>query len=196
MVETINPVVHGERRTTYRWVLVLHIAGAATAAAALGGLLGLVGSLAGAPWGTLGGLVLAAIAALYALREAAGAPIPLPGRRGQVPSWWRSFFSPPVTGLLYGLALGAGLLTYLGFGTFVAVAAAAALSGDPLAGALICAPFGLGRGLSVAWANRGRVRDPGVTLARLEAVALGRSPRILNSVALAGVATAALAASL
>ncbi|MBA3628439.1 MAG: hypothetical protein H0W55_02000 [Actinobacteria bacterium] len=196
MVETINPVVHGERRRAYRLALSLHILGAMTAAAALGGLLGLMGALAGAPWGAPGLLALAAIAALYALRESAGAPVPLPARRGQVPSWWRSFFSPPVAGLLYGLALGVGFGTYLTFGTFVAVAAAAVLGGDPLAGAAVCAPFGLGRGVAVAWANRGAARDPGTTVARLEDLALGRSPRLLNSATLAAVTGASLAAGL
>lgn len=184
MVETINPVVHGDRRRAYRLALWLHIGGATLGASALGAALGQAGALTGAPWGAPGGLVLAAIAGLYALRETAGAPIPLPARRQQVPSWWRSFFSPPVTGLLYGLALGAGLLTYLTFGTFVAVAAAAVLSGEPVLGAALCAPFGLGRGLALAWANRGPARDPGTTVARLEDMALGRSPRFLNSTAL------------
>ncbi len=196
MVETINPVVHGDERKVYRWALALHIGGAVTAAAVLGGVLGLTGALAGAPWGASGLLALAAIAALYALRESAGAPVPLPARRGQVPSWWRTFFSPPIAGLLYGLALGAGFLTYLSFGTFVAVAAAAVLGGDPLVGAALCTPFGLGRGVAVAWANRGPVRDPGTTVAHLEDLALGRSPRLVNSAALGAVTAAALAAGL
>lgn len=193
MVETINPVVHGDRRMTYRVALLLHIGGAILGASALGALLGLAGALTGAPWGAPGGLLLAAIAGLYALRETAGAPIPLPALRQQVPSWWRSFFSPPVAGLLYGLALGTGLLTYLTFGTFVAVAAAAVLSGDPLLGAVLCAPFGLGRGLALAWANRGPARDPGKTVAGLEHMALGPSPRFLNSTALVVLAGTTLA---
>lgn len=196
MVETITPVVHGEGRTAYRWSLALHIFGAGTAAAALGGVLGSLGALTGAPWGAPGLFVLATIAALYALRESAGAPVPLPARRAQVPSWWRTFFSPPVAGLLYGLALGVGFLTYLSFGTFVAVAAAAALGGDPLVGAALCAPFGVGRGLAVAWANRGPGDDPGTTVAHLGDLALGRSPRLLNAAALAAVTGTALVASL
>lgn len=196
MVETINPVVHGEGRKVYRWALVLHILGAVAAAAVLGGALGLMGMLAGAPWGAPGLVALAAIASLYALRELAGAPVPLPARRGQVPSWWRSFFSPPVAGLLYGLALGAGFLTYLSFGTFVAVAAAAVLGGNPFVGAALCAPFGLGRGVAVAWANYGPARDPGATVARLEDLALSRSPRLVNSAALVAVTGAAVVASL
>ena len=194
MVETITPVVHGERRGLYRWALALHTGGAVTAAAALGGLLGSIGALAGAPWGGLGLYALAAIACIYAVRELFGAPVPLPARRDQVPSWWRTFYSPLVAGLLYGLALGIGFLTYLSFGTFVAVAAAAALGGDPVLGAVLCAPFGLGRGIAVAWANRGPARDPGRTIARLEDLALGRSPRLLNSAALVAVAATASAA--
>jgi hypothetical protein len=195
MVETISPVVDGDGRRRYRWTLALHIGGAVTAAAALGGLLGSLGALVGAPWGAPGLYALAAIAALYALREVAGAPVPLPARRGQVPSWWRTFYSPPVAGLLYGLALGTGFLTYLTFGTFAAVAAAALLSGEPLAGAALCAPFGLGRGLAVAVANWGPTCDPGTTIARLGDLALGRSPRVVNSIALVAVAVAALATS-
>jgi len=196
MVETITPVVHGERRRVYRGALALHVLGATTTAAALGGMLGLIGALAGAPWGAPGLFALAAVAALYAGRESAGAPVPLPARRRQVPSWWRSFFSPPVAALLYGLALGVGFGTYLSFGTFVAVAAAAVLGGDPLVGAALCAPFGLGRGVAVAWANRGPTCDPGTTVAHLEDLALGRSPRLLNSAALTAVTGAALVSGL
>ncbi|MDQ3752176.1 MAG: hypothetical protein M3333_04720 [Actinomycetota bacterium] len=196
MVETITPVVHGDGRRIYRGTLTLHICGAATTAAGLGALLGSLGALAGAPWGSPGLYALAAIACIYAVRELFGAPVPLPARRRQVPSWWRTFYSPPVAGLLYGLALGPGFFTYLSFGTFVSVAAAAIVGGDPVAGAALCAPFGLGRGAAVAWANLGPACNPGKNVARLEDLALRRSPRLLNSAALVAVTATALVASI
>src|SRR5881397_3097660 len=75
--------------------------------------------------------------------------VALPNLRRQVPEWWRTFFSPPVAAFLYGAGLGVGFLTYLSFGTLVAVAAVAVASGNPLVGVLVLTPFGMARGLSV-----------------------------------------------
>lgn len=150
MVETITPAVHGGRTRRYWASVALHAVGATLSAAAIGLLLGGAGALLGAPWGAAGLVALATVAGLYAAREALGLKIPLPNLHRQVPQWWRTFFDPPVASLLYGLGLGVGFLTYLSFGTYVAVAAGAVLSGDPLVGAALCAPFGLARGLSVS----------------------------------------------
>jgi hypothetical protein len=193
MVETITPVVHGPGKG-YRIALALHAAGATVAAGLFGALLAGAGALLGAPWGAAGLIGLAGVALGYALREAGVVKLPVPARRRQVPSWWRTFYSPPVAALLYGLGLGIGFLTYLSYGTFVAVSAAAVASGDPLLGAALTGPFGLARALSLAGVNgRGRW-DPGDVVARLEEWASTRVPRAANAVALAGICAAALAA--
>jgi hypothetical protein len=180
MVETITPVVHGTRRR-FAEAIALHTAGATLSAAALGVLLGGAGAAFGLEWDGAGVAVIAAVAAIYAAREAFGLPVPLPQLRRQVPEWWRTFFSPRAAAALYGLGLGAGFFTYLSFGTFAAVAAAALTSGDPLVGAALCAPFGTARGISVVVAA-----NP-ISIERLEAAALTSVPRATNAAALLGL---------
>jgi hypothetical protein len=175
----------------YRVAVALHTVGAGVSGAVLGAGLGALGDLLGAPWGTSGWIVVGGIAAIYALREAARLPVPLPNLRRQVPEWWRTFFAPPTAALLYGVELGVGFVTYLSFGTFVAVGAAAMASGDPLLGAALCAPFGVARGLSVVLASANEHR----TVERLERLAAGGAPRAVNAAVLIALAAAALSAS-
>src|SRR5687767_1519634 len=111
MVETISPVVHGGRNRSYWTSITSHVLGATLAAAAFGAVLGGVGALSGAPWGGIGAIVIALVAALYVARDALRLPIPTFDRKKQVPEWWRTFYSRPVASLLYGLGLGIGFLT-------------------------------------------------------------------------------------
>jgi hypothetical protein len=190
MAETITPVVHGEKRRPYLAAVMLHLAGATTSAAALGTVLGSIGLLLRAPWDVTTPALVAAAAALYLVREAFDLPIPLPDRKRQVPEWWRTFFSPAVAAFLYGAGLGVGFLTYLSFGTFAAVMAGAVVSGHPLVGLLVCAPFGLGRALAVlavTWSGNRHSVD------HLEEVAQSQVPRWVNAGALAGVTASAVA---
>jgi cytochrome c biogenesis protein CcdA len=185
MAETITPVVHGGRRRPYLEASALHVLGATATAALLGLALGATGALLRAPWEATP-LVVGAVAALYFLREAFGLPVPLPDRKRQVPEWWRTFYSPGVAAFLYGAGLGVGFLTYLSFGTFAAVMAAAIASGDPLTGALLCGAFGLARGLAVVVVTWNGPAD-------LDEVAGSSGPRLVNAAALAATAlTAAL----
>ena len=193
MVETITPVVHG-RRSGYFLSVALHAIAATITAGATGVSLGLIGMLLGAPWGTAGFVALAIVALLYAVREGARLPVPLPNARRQVPEWWRTFFSAPVAATLYGAGLGVAFLTYLSFGTFVAVAAGAFVSGDPWLGALICAPFGLARAVAVALVGMGS-RDPGRTVTEIARIGSGPSPRAINALALATIGATALASA-
>ena len=193
MVTTIDPVVHGGRNRSYALSVALHVVGATASAAALGALLGGLGALLGGPWHVAGPAAVAVIAGLYALREVAGVPVPVPDRHRQVPEWWRTFYSAPVATLLYGLGLGVGFLTFLTFGTFVAVAAGAIASGSPALGAAVCGPFGLARGLSVLVAGR---RGGAPTVDRLDALSTTRGPRLVNAAALVALAACALTASL
>jgi hypothetical protein len=192
MAEAIAPVVHGEDRRSYAISVGLHALGATASAALFGALLGIAGMALGAPWGTAGVTALLLVALLYGAREGAGLPIPIPDRKRQVPDWWRSFYSPAVASLLYGLGLGVGFLTYLTFGTFVAVAAAAVISGDPATAALLCAPFGLARGLSVLVSARSRSGEAELVIERLESLATTAGPRIANALALGVLAAAAV----
>jgi hypothetical protein len=192
MVETITPAVHGGRRMPYSITVALHTTAATLAAGLLGALLGGLGALAGAPFGAAGMAVRVAVAALYAAREALRVPLPLLQARRQVPDWWRTFYSPPVAATLYGAVLGTAFATYLSFGTLMAVAAAAVLSGSPVVGAVVVAPFGAARGLSVLLSARGK-KDGSDTVLRLEEAAATPWPRAVNALALAAVTAAALA---
>ena len=185
MAETITPVVHGGRKFPY-WVSVaLHVLGATAASATFGASLGIVGGLLGAPWGIAGLWVLASIALLYALREGLKLPIPVFDRRRQVPEWWRTFYSPPIAALLYGLGLGVGFLTFLTFGTFVAVTAGALLSGDALTGAVVCAPFGLARALSILVTARvSSGEGAALIVERLDRTGNTAAPRLANAAVL------------
>jgi hypothetical protein len=188
MVETITPVVHGGRNRSYSAAVALHVLSATLAAALVGALLGAAGRLLEAPWGVAGIVAAIAVSALYAARELLGIDIPLPGRKAQVPDWWRSFYSPPTTAIMYGAGLGAGFLTYPTYGTFTAVAVLATVSGDPLAGALLCAPFGLARGLSVLASLSGA--DSGMVVEHLNDIAARRAPALVNGGVMVAVAVA------
>ncbi|MGH2694204.1 MAG: hypothetical protein ACRDJJ_05240 [Actinomycetota bacterium] len=192
MVETITPAVHGGSRRRYRMSAALHALGATGSAAALGTVLGGVGALLGAPWGYGGAIAVAVVAAAYALRELLGVPIPIPDRRRQVPDWWRTFFSPHTSALLYGLGLGVGFLTFLSFGTFVVVALAALASGNPFVGLTLCAPFGAARAVAVILARKAIDAEQAARIVDdLQRAGRSRGPGVVNGVALAAIAVAA-----
>ena len=193
MVETITPVVHGGRRKRYWSSVVLHALGATVAAATFGLILGGAGALLRAPWGRLGAAIVAVVAIMYTVREAFGLDIPLPERHAQVPQWWRDFFSPSLSSFLYGAGLGIGFFTFLQFGTYVAVAAAAFVSGDALIGLLVCLPFGLTRGLSVVLTARATEPEHAREVVDLlDRWGSTRWPRRVNALALGCLAAGAL----
>lgn len=196
MVETITPVGHGGRTKSYWAAVALHTLGATLAAALLGFMLGSVGALIRAPWGGAGVVAIAALALVYALREAFGLKVPLPERHAQVPQWWRDFFSPRLASFLYGAGLGIGFFTFLQFGTYVVVATGALLGGSPLLGLLLCAPFGLTRGLTVVLTAP--AEGPEYTAGLVDLLdrwGATRWPRLANALILALVAAVALAAA-
>ncbi|MGH2681843.1 MAG: MauE/DoxX family redox-associated membrane protein [Actinomycetota bacterium] len=190
MAETITPMVHGGSRRKWGTAVGAHTLGAGLSAAVFGAALGWGGAALGAPWGTTGMAILTLVAAMYAARELFGLPVPVPERRQQVPEHWRWRFSPFVASFLYGLGLGVGFLTHVRHGTLVVVAAAAAMTGDPVVGAAVMAPFGLARGVSllVTAAARSSERLEGVA-AQLDRIAASRLPRVVNGAALAALVT-------
>jgi len=192
MVETIAPVVYG-RRHDYLVAVALYAASATVVAAAFGTLLGLAGMLVGAPWTTWGSVVVISLGVVYAGRELFDWPLPVFDRKRQVPDWWRTFFSRRVAATLYGAGLGIGFLTYLRHGTYVVVAVLALTSGDPVAGAMLSAPFGLARGLSVLVSGRTATEDDvALTAARLEPIARSKTPATVNAIACLALAVVAV----
>lgn len=196
MVETIAPVVYGSR-ARYAIAVALHMLGATLTAALFGAVLGTIGLALGAPWGRAGLIAVAAVAALYASREAFGLPIPIFDAKRQVPDWWRTFFAPHVTAFLYGAGLGIGFLTFLRHGTLVVVALIALLSGDPRTAALVVAPFGVARGLAALGAARTIDEEHAhLRVAALERMATSRVPYAMNASACLALASLAFAAVL
>jgi len=149
MVATISTDVYGGRTKRFWRVWLIHAIAATLAAGAFGSLFGAIGALLGAPWGTAGLAIVIAAGFVYALRDLIGLKLPLPDLKNQVPEWWRTYFSPEVTSALYGVGLGSAFFTSLRYGTYVVVSAAAIASGDPVVGAVVCAPFGIGRAVSL-----------------------------------------------
>ena len=193
MVETITPVVHGGRGRRWVGLLALHATGATLAAAAFGAVLAALGALLDAPW-DVGLALVAAVSALY-LAEVLGARVPVPQLRRQVPNWWRSFFPFGVASFLYGVGLGVGFFTYLTRGTLVVVSTAAFVSGEPLIGALVLAPFGLARGLTASVAFRARTAEDGSALVdRLARSASRPGWRVAHGVVLSAVLVTSLVA--
>ena len=194
MVETITPVVYGGRA---RWAggVALHVLGATLAAAAFGALTGWLGRRLGAPFGAPGLVVLGVAAIAYAGAAAGVWRVPVPQLRRQVPDWWRTFFSPPVTAFLYGAGLGIGFLTFLATGALVVVTLAAGLSGSAAVGAVLVGGFGLARGLSALPAIGVRDAEDGRRLVdRLSERGDGLR-RAVIAIALGGAAAAAFAAA-
>ena len=194
MVETISPVVYGTR-TRWAGALALHAAGATATAAAFGAAAAAVAGLLGAPWGRAGGVVVAAVAVLYLVREITGLRVPVPQLRRQVPDWWRTYFGRPLAAFLYGAGLGVGFFTFLGHGTLIVVTVGAASTGRPLLGALVMAPFGLARGLAPLVGARSEEPEDGRRLVDRLSSTSGRLRSALNGLALTGVAAAAATAA-
>ena len=74
-------------------------------------------------------VAIAGVGVLYLARVAFGLSIPVPQLRRQVPDWWRTFYGPHVAASLYGAGLGIGFLTFLRYGTYIAVCTIAVASG-------------------------------------------------------------------
>jgi hypothetical protein len=142
----VNPALRGNPPIVW----VSHLAGAALG----GGVLAAAGWLFAAPLRTL---IPAPVAIVLAIAVCLGAAavdlrwlrLPTLLRRGQVPVEWLTRYGFTRGYLFYGVALGAGVFTFVPFAaTFAAFAAAALLPG--IAVALVAgAAFGTGRAILV-----------------------------------------------
>jgi len=126
----------------------------------------------------------AGVAVLYGLSYVAGRPLPVPKSSRQVPKLWREAFSPTTAAILYGGGLGLGFFTRVPYLTFYAAAGTAALSRDPLLGALAGLTFGLARALPLVL-----YRAKGTALGKAEGLVTGlreheRKIQVLNGAVL------------
>jgi sulfite exporter TauE/SafE len=159
MLASITPL--GERSRNRRWGITVtwFALGAIAAAAAVGGLLGALGAVGLAALGAVPRLTVLALAfasaALVDLRLG-GRAVPSPRR--QVDDRWLYELRGWAYGVGFGAQLGAGVVTVVSSAAIYVALLAAALTGDPLRGALVMAVFGAGRGASLLAAVH--VRDP------------------------------------
>ena len=148
MVETIGQSGAGARRRTTIASCVAFAPGAVVGGIATFGALSALGELVHGVGGRAAYLVAAGIAVAAAVAEARGTRI-VPQIRRQLPERWRWTMPMPLAAALYGILLGLGFTTFvLSFGVWALAGISLAL-GDPAAGVVIGAAFGVGRALPV-----------------------------------------------
>jgi hypothetical protein len=148
MVETIGLAGDEGRRGTTLAACATFAPGAVVGGVATFGLLALLGDAIHGAGGRVAYLVAAVIAVAAAVAEARGLRI-APQIRRQLPEGWRWTMPLPIAAALYGVLLGLGFTTFvLTFGVWALAGISLAL-GDPVAGLVIGAAFGVGRALPV-----------------------------------------------
>jgi hypothetical protein len=148
MVETIGLSGDGARRWTTIASCATFAPGAVLGGIATFGLLSGLGELVHGVGGEVAYAVAATIAVAAAVAEARGTRI-VPQIRRQLPERWRWTMPMPLAAALYGVLLGLGFTTFvLSFGVWALAGIGFAL-GDPHAGLVIGAAFGIGRAIPV-----------------------------------------------
>jgi hypothetical protein len=148
MVETIGLAGDGGRRLTTAAACAAFVPGAVVGGVATFGALSVLGDLIHGAAGRTAYLVAGGVAIAAAVAEARGLRI-APQIRRQLPERWRWTMPLPVAAGLYGILLGLGFTTFvLSFGVWALGGISLAL-GDPRAGLVIGAAFGIGRALPV-----------------------------------------------
>lgn len=195
MVETIGlSGGEGKRRTTIAACGTFTV-GAIAGGVATFGVLALTGELVHGVGGRVAYLIAAGVALAAAVAEGRGTRI-APQIRRQLPERWRWTMPMPLAGALYGALLGLGFTTFvLTFGVWALAGISFAL-GDPAAGLLIGAAFGIGRAIPVALVAPAVDRPLGIRCIELmaERPGLYRGFRLGDALTL-GVVAAALTAS-
>jgi len=148
MVETIGLAGEKGRRLTTTAACAAFVPGAVVGGVATFGLLSVLGELVHGAAGRSAYLVAAGVAFAAAAAEARGLRI-APQIRRQLPERWRWTMPLPLAAGLYGVLLGLGFTTFvLTFGVWALGGISFAL-GDPTAGLVIGAAFGVGRAIPV-----------------------------------------------
>jgi hypothetical protein len=148
MVETIGLAGDSARRWTTIAACATFGPGAVLGGVVTFGLLSALGEGIHGVGGRAADLIAAAIAIAAAAAEARGLRI-APQIRRQLPEGWRWTMPLPLAAALYGILLGLGFTTFvLSFGVWALAGISLAL-GDPSAGLVIGAAFGIGRAMPV-----------------------------------------------
>jgi hypothetical protein len=135
-------------------------------------------------------LLLAALAAVGFVLDTGRARVPLPTIHRQVNEQWLYQYRGWYYGLGFGFQLGLGVVTIVTTSVIYLCLAVSALTGSPVAGALIGAAFGLARAASLLVVARvdspARLAGVGIALERWS-----RAARVATQAGLAVVAAAA-----
>jgi hypothetical protein len=196
MVETIGLAGDGSRRRTTLASCATFAPGAVAGGIVTFGALSLLGYVVHGSGGPLPYLVAAAVALAAAAAEAAGVRI-APQIRRQLPEGWRWTMPLPVASALYGVLLGLGFTTFvLSFGVW-ALAGISLVLGNPGAGLVIGASFGIGRAIPIVVVAPAVDRRFGVRCIELmaERPVLYRAFRLGDAATLGLVAVALAAAT-
>ncbi|WP_068431198.1 urease accessory protein UreH domain-containing protein [Piscicoccus intestinalis] len=155
MLSSISPL--GERARGSRWWLTTtaYVVGSLAGGALIGVVAGAIGAVLALParavFGSatvlVGALVVAAAFLLGLAVDTGRVGRGLPSWQRQVDEQWLTRYRGWVYGVGFGLQLGLGVVTIVPSSTTYAMLAAAALTANPAAGALVGAVFGLVRAL-------------------------------------------------
>jgi hypothetical protein len=164
MICTIGSLVQ-ETSNRWRWLLAVSLYTIACLGTSmlLGALLGALGYLirgwvrAAFPhyaFPHAGAWLIGLLALAYAVSDLGMLHLPRPNLTQAVPiSWWRRW-QPYGAALIYGAALGLGVMTRVPFGAFYVLCAWCVLKGDPIYGILLLGTYGAMRALvlpAVSW---------------------------------------------
>jgi cytochrome c biogenesis protein CcdA len=193
MIDTLGPRGHdGGRRATLAACAAFALGAPVGGVITFGGLSALGDLLqgGGAAFG-----VAAAIAIAAAALDLAGVRI-APQLRRQVPEGWRRVLPLPLAAFLYGILLGLGFTTYVLSFALPALAAISVAAADVQLGLVVGLAFGVGRALPIV--VLAPLADTPFGARAITAMAerprLLRGTRIVDALALAGVAVALVAA--
>jgi hypothetical protein len=152
MVGTIRPLVEG--KLTSRWQGILAGLGHMVAAGIGGACLGWIAAWAGgwillliSPDTEIRYLVVAAITALYMLRELGLLPLPVVDLKTAVPARWRGRYGFVVGSWMYGLALGFGFTARTPFSSFHLMLLWISALANPVWGMVAGGAWGIARGI-------------------------------------------------
>jgi hypothetical protein len=193
MIDTLGPRGHAHGRRTTIWACVAFALGAPLGGMVTFGGLSAVGALLQGGGAALG--VAAAIAVVAAALDLAGVRI-APQLRRQVPEGWRRVLPLPLAGFLYGILLGLGFTTYVLSFALPALAAISVAAADVKLGLVLGVAFGVGRALPIVVLAPLADRPFGgrAITAMAERPMLLRGTRVVDALALGGVAAAFFAA--
>ncbi len=162
MIGTITPLVQ-EARSNVAVRVLLHLVGTALGGVLLGCMLAVIGTAFGPLPSSWVLAALVAVGSLAVLWQLGLIRMPLPEHRWSVPRGIWLQWDRRAASLLYGLAMGFGLLTHIRFASFHVLVVWIVLSADLGLAVLVAGTYGFARGLGVLFVTPlvARASSPG-----------------------------------